>query len=103
VRETPKGHKDVSEGEGVGGLKALGVRELTYKLCFLASSVQLANVDMGTLNVREEDDVDMQQINTEFTQEDLLEIYQMKQDPKLYQRLVASIAPTIYGSCLLMA
>lgn len=28
------------EGDGVSGLKALGVRELTYKLAFLAGMVQ---------------------------------------------------------------
>jgi hypothetical protein len=29
------------EGEGVRGLKALGVKELTYKTAFLACSVQV--------------------------------------------------------------
>lgn len=31
------------EGDGVSGLKALGVRELTYKLAFLAGMVQTVN------------------------------------------------------------
>ncbi len=31
------------EGEGVRGLKATGVKELTYKTAFLACSVQVTN------------------------------------------------------------
>lgn len=34
------GSAGIGSGEGVGGLKSLGVRELTYRLCFLASAVQ---------------------------------------------------------------
>ena len=35
--------KDAAPQEGLTGLKALGVRDLTYKLCFLASMVQPAD------------------------------------------------------------
>lgn len=33
--------------EGVTGLKALGVRELNYKLCFLAGAIHLADTNGG--------------------------------------------------------
>jgi hypothetical protein len=38
-----------SEYQGVGGLKALGVRDLTYKMSFLACSVHTAH---GTVSAR---------------------------------------------------
>ena len=41
--------------EGVTGLKALGVRDLTYKLAFLAISVNSADNTVGNVNVRDED------------------------------------------------
>lgn len=34
------GNSEYSAANGVGGLKALGVRDLNYRLSFLASSVQ---------------------------------------------------------------
>lgn len=37
--ETGARHKAGDQGEGVRGLKALGVRELNYRLSFLACSV----------------------------------------------------------------
>ena len=42
--------------EGVSGLKALGVRELTYKLAFLASSVQPAESRLGLVSIRDDPD-----------------------------------------------
>lgn len=37
---------------GVGGLKELGVRDLTYKLCFLASSVRHAHSSVRPFTVQ---------------------------------------------------
>ena len=42
--------------EGVSGLKALGVRELTYKLAFLASSVQPSESRQGVVSIRDDPD-----------------------------------------------
>ena len=38
------------ESEGVRGLKALGVRDLTYRLAFLACSVQATNPRVGNIS-----------------------------------------------------
>ena len=43
ARET--GPRANTASEGVTGLKSLGVRELNYKLCFLACAVHLADKD----------------------------------------------------------
>jgi len=40
--------------EGVTGLKALGCRELTYRLIFLAVSIQPAELQAGFMNIRED-------------------------------------------------
>ncbi|GMH69726.1 hypothetical protein TrRE_jg11685, partial [Triparma retinervis] len=42
----------LNNSEGVRGLKALGVRELTYKTCFVATSVLPAEVRSGLGNTR---------------------------------------------------
>lgn len=44
---------------GIQGLKQTGVRELTYKLVFLASAVVPADSAVGTVNLREETEEDV--------------------------------------------
>jgi len=39
----PRGKGDGQESEGIQGLKALGVRDLNYRLAFLACSVKSTN------------------------------------------------------------
>ena len=40
--------------EGIAGLKSLGVRDLTYRLSFLASSAQPAESRFGYVNIRDD-------------------------------------------------
>ena len=42
--------------EGVTGLNALGTRDLTYKLAFLAASVQPAEARFGYVSIRDDSD-----------------------------------------------
>lgn len=88
------------------GLKALGVRDLTYKLAFLACMVQSATSASasGMVNIRagEEDEVEDDSDEpvdprTLFTSAELDEIAHIRATPQLYQRLVESVAPSIYG------
>ncbi|KAJ6229453.1 intein-containing DNA replication licensing factor mcm6 precursor [Anaeramoeba flamelloides] len=103
--------------QGVRGLGALGVRELTYKLCFLANFVQATtnrfsssttnnneyglNLTMGKMgNLNEEGNEEAQEIEDvleQFTEEEKEEILTMKNEPKLYSKLANSIAPTVFG------
>lgn len=90
--------------DGVTGVKALGVRELTYKLAFLACMVQpshrSSNVSGYTSMVEEEvleDDDSTVDPTTIFTPHELDEIEQIRSSPNLLGRLVDSFAPTIYG------
>eukprot|EP01103_Thecamoeba_quadrilineata_P017677 TRINITY_DN637_c0_g1_i2.p1 TRINITY_DN637_c0_g1~~TRINITY_DN637_c0_g1_i2.p1 ORF type:complete len:375 (+),score=86.30 TRINITY_DN637_c0_g1_i2:689-1813(+) len=80
--------------DGVGGLKDLGVRDLTYRLCFLANYAQSAEapVNKVSLNMEEKDDV-----NSRFTEEETNEIHEIRDKPEIYKRILSSIAPTVFG------
>uniref|UniRef100_A0A166IFE5 DNA replication licensing factor MCM6 n=1 Tax=Daucus carota subsp. sativus TaxID=79200 RepID=A0A166IFE5_DAUCS len=82
--------------EGVKGLRALGVRDLCYRLAFIANSVQICDdrKDSDIRNrKRDAEDDDSQ----EFTTEELNEVQQMRNTPDFFNKLVDSIAPTIFG------
>ncbi|XBW34577.1 hypothetical protein QEN19_000140 [Hanseniaspora menglaensis] len=109
---------------GVGGLKLLGVRDLTYKLTFLASHVipqgaGLAENNNDTslsVNNEEEDlnkvlnflaqysiDIDNDHsVSTEqhlqsLTPEEIHGLQEMVRDDHIYENLIKSIAPSVYS------
>ncbi|KAF4323462.1 hypothetical protein BBO99_00001347 [Phytophthora kernoviae] len=92
------------EGEGVRGLKALGVRELTYKTCFLACSVQTMEQRFNSISIRSEFNEDAEGEDgaevaalEEFSEEELASIRDMQQDPDRYLKMAKSICPSVYG------
>lgn len=114
-KNAPRG----SEQTGVTGLKSLGVRDLTYRLAFLACMVtsDTAGVPgaVGGRRSEEEEEVarllrgsqgqDAQE-NPDREQDDFLqtltpseiaELKSMVHSDHIYSRLVNSIAPTVYG------
>ncbi|XP_073018349.1 DNA replication licensing factor MCM6-like [Primulina eburnea] len=94
-REGSQG-KNVNTGqEGAKGLRALGVRDLSYRLAFIANSVQICDGrrDNDIRNRRDVDEDDSQQ----YTAEDLSEIHRMRNTPDFFNKLVDSIAPTVFG------
>jgi len=75
-----------NNAEGVRGLKALGVRELTYKTCFVASSVLPGESRTGRGSFRPEDTSRDQnqaskahEIAMEFSQEEREEVRQSEE------------------------
>nr|KAJ3422233.1 MCM DNA helicase complex subunit mcm6 [Polyrhizophydium stewartii] len=84
--------------EGVTGLKALGVRELAYKIVFLGTFVRQEQVRnaLNSLHDMSEDDSE-EAIMAQFSTADIERIREMKSDRLIYQKLAASIAPHIYG------
>lgn len=98
-------------GGGVRGLKSLGVRELTYRTCFVASSVlpteALSRAANSSNNITasllfssqalESHDPTPEEVALEFTRAQREEIRQMKDSPKLFEQLVDSIAPATFG------
>jgi DNA replication licensing factor MCM6 len=104
-------------GGGVSGLKSLGVRDLTYRLAFLACMItpdlstpgqrtnqqlsgQSDNI-LASLNqndqIREEEEYAQEALLQTFTPAEVQELKQLVESEHVYQRLVNSLAPMIYG------
>ncbi|CAJ1975973.1 unnamed protein product [Sphenostylis stenocarpa] len=81
--------------EGVSGLKALGVRDLSYRLAFIANSVQICDGrrEIDIRNRKKDAEEDDQQ----FTTQELDEIQRMRITPDFFTKLVESVAPTVFG------
>jgi DNA replication licensing factor MCM6 len=72
------------------------VRELTYRLVFLASSVQPLEIRTGVHNVRDAPET-AEKMMEAFTEEERETVKEMGRTPHLYQRMIESIAPTVFG------
>jgi DNA replication licensing factor MCM6 len=95
------GNSDARNMDGVTGLKKLGVRDLSYKMVFIASSVNSANTRFGYSNIPrtgyegEEEEEDMMR---KFTQHEKDVAVRIKNTHDLYTKLSRSLAPSIYKS-----
>lgn len=83
--------------EGVSGLKALGVRDLTYRTAFLACMVQNADSRSDTLGEMLDEEEDAEALLDGLTEQEREELLAMVNSRDIYRRLVESIAPTMYG------
>lgn len=99
MRENRGGRTDGGvASQGVSGLKALGVRDLTYKTAFLACMVQNTDERGKGGDVRNEDGVeDRDTYIASLTVAETDELSSMVNNQNVYQNLVSSIAPTVYG------
>lgn len=82
-------------GDGISGLKALGVRDLTYKTAFLAQTITRTGVPFVDLE-EDQSQQDLDQAHA-FTDEEKEFFHEMSRSPALYQDLISSIAPSIRG------
>lgn len=98
VQAAPKGTSGL-RGDGYTGVKQFGVRELVYRTSFLACHVASAEGKPGATSIRGEDadDETFDSIIRSYTPEERDEIISMKGQSRLYQKMVSSIAPTVYG------
>lgn len=100
-RDTTSRTSDGLGKEGVTGLKALGVRDLTYKLSFLACMVQPASqnkVNNANLHGEDTGDEDQKDVYTDLSKEEIDTLQKMvRLGPRLYNKLVGSIAPSVFG------
>ncbi|KAH8705439.1 MCM2/3/5 family-domain-containing protein [Talaromyces proteolyticus] len=104
-------------GGGVSGLKSLGVRDLTYRLAFLACMITpdlttpgqqtnqhlsgqshniLASLNQNDQSFEGEDHAQEALLQT-MTPAEVQELKQLVESEHIYQRLVNSLAPMIYG------
>ncbi|OAA57827.1 DNA replication licensing factor mcm6 [Cordyceps fumosorosea ARSEF 2679] len=102
-------------GAGVSGLKALGVRDLTYRLAFLACMVSPDTTSAGrtaaagaadaiaamTQNIDPDEKQSVEQAQTtilsSMNQSEIEDLRAMVHGEHIYSRLVQSIAPMVYG------
>ena len=85
-------------GEGISGLKSQGVKELHYRMVFVAHSVIVRSAGGATAstwgaNIRDEGDGG----EAALTEEEADEVDRMRRDPELYSKLVSSVAPAVFG------
>lgn len=85
------------DNEGVSGLKALGVRDLTYKMAFLAYHVAPCNAKFGGKDYNM-DELNMEKLKQSMSDQEWLRIYEMSQDKNLMSNLCQSLFPMIYGN-----
>ncbi|KAF3938063.1 hypothetical protein ABW19_dt0203331 [Dactylella cylindrospora] len=90
-----------AEQAGVTGLKSLGVRDLTYRLAFLACMVTTDNTTASGAKTSDKplapQDEDQDAFLDTLSPSEVDELRQMVHSDHIYSRLVNSIAPTVYG------
>ncbi len=117
------GRSNDNTGDGIQGLKRLGVKEMTYKMLFVACSIQLMDQRTGKVNLTNilpyysgnginggPDDDDHGIDNTDhdgsggngsdnqrFTESELETIKRMYTTPQLYNQMSESICPSVFG------
>jgi DNA replication licensing factor MCM6 len=91
------GRNDQKPMDGVTGLKRLGVKDLSYKLVFIANSVHAADSRFGFSNVISADDEEKQESLKQFTLAEQHTVLAMKDQDDLYTKLANSISPSVYG------
>lgn len=88
-----------SNQDGVSGLKSLGVREMTHKLAFVAVSC-ISDGAKKPIQLMEE--VESENGPTKdlsaFSEQDLQKIHEMTKDNKLFDNMIESLFPSVYGS-----
>jgi DNA replication licensing factor MCM6 len=101
------------QSEGVSGLRNMGVRELYYRMVFIAHSVvNITDPSAGAAvslsghralpsneqgHVRVSNGPDDVEVHKSFTTVERHDIESMARDPAIYDKFVRSIAPTVHG------
>ena len=83
--------------DGVSGLRKIGVKDLSYKMVFIASSVHTGDTRMGFKGQDLGGEGEQQDVNRMFTTAERHEVINMRQQDDLYTKLARSIAPSVCG------
>ncbi|XP_037882194.1 DNA replication licensing factor Mcm6 isoform X2 [Glossina fuscipes] len=90
-------HKPGEAPEGLTGLKALGMRELNYRMAFLACSVQATTARFGGMTLPMSE-VTAEDMKKQMTDAEWNKVYEMSKDRNLYYNLINCLFPSIYGN-----
>lgn len=104
-RNIPRGGD--AGGSGVSGLKSLGVRDLTYRLAFLACMTTPDTTNLGggvgdvlaSINAADNENAALaqEQVLGSFNSSEIEDLRKMVHSDHIYSRLVNSLAPMVYG------
>ena len=83
--------EDQKVTSGVSGLKNLGIKDLSYKLIFIANNVMFLTETGLTMGLTENEKI------KEFSKSELDRIFQMKNDQNIYLNLSKAISPSVFG------
>ena len=91
---------ELSGDSGVSGLKAMGVKELTHSLAFLANACIREGHEKPCLATdKDRDDAHGPGLDAgDFTKEEVMKIEKMSKDPSLLDNLSHSLFSSVYGS-----
>ncbi|KAL0104649.1 hypothetical protein PUN28_017410 [Cardiocondyla obscurior] len=89
-------NRNNDQRDGLSGLKALGVRELTYKMAFLACSVTNTSSRFGGTDAMEE--ISQEAMKKQMSEAEWNRIYEMSRDKNLYTNIVSSLFPAVFGN-----
>ena len=76
---------------GISGLKNLGIKDLSYKLIFIANNVMFLTEAGLTMGISESEKI------KDFSKSELDRILQMKNDQNIYLNLSKAISPSVFG------
>merc|ERR1719278_1156000 len=93
--ESGNRHKG-EQSEGMRGLKSLGVRDLHYRMAFLACGVTTGGKNKLGSDCEEAESAE--DMKSKMTSEEWESVYKMSQDKNLYSNLITSLFPTIHGN-----
>ncbi|XP_012251592.2 DNA replication licensing factor Mcm6 [Athalia rosae] len=83
--------------EGVRGLKSLGVRDLNYRMAFLACSITSTSARFGGTDMAMEE-ITQEMMKRQMSDAEWNKVYEMSRDKNLYQNLISSLFPSIHGN-----
>ena len=96
--ETGTRSKAGAQSEGVRGLKALGVRDLNYRMALLACYVTISDPQFSGKNLGQAEEITAEVIKNSMSDSEWEKVYKMSKDKNLYQNLITSMFPTIHGN-----
>ncbi|KAF7633841.1 DNA helicase [Meloidogyne graminicola] len=99
VRAQVKAQTRTKDADRIGlrGLKSLGVRDLTYKIAFLASSIQPSNPTFGDIDFTHEE-VTANELWESLPPNDQEKLKLMTEDVQIVENMCNSLFPNIFGS-----
>lgn len=97
VDNTKMQRQENSKMDGTAGLARTGVKDLSFKMVFIACAVHTADSRFGFKNKQDLNDENQEENLNAFTRNEQSTVINMKDQPDLYTKLAQSVAPSVHG------